>query len=163
MSSLDSSIDERRLQRLKGKQQRMAGFAFVATLNAANRMYQGAKKRRERRTAIEEGTMTLEEATKKKRMDSIQNAAAIAGAGASLRAAMIKSRECRSLKMERAEYNFKKAEYMEMKAEHGARVRMQQAKARERRQNLSRRDEDSESSGGSPLPQVTQGRDASLE
>jgi hypothetical protein len=62
---------------MKGKQFLTAGLATVATIHAANNVYQSIEKRKARNKLVESGKMTEEEAKKLKSKALLQDAASV--------------------------------------------------------------------------------------
>ena len=73
----NSSDDEKRVKRAKGKELLGAGLALVSTLNAATNIYEMFEKRGARQRAVQEGEMSPEEVRKLKAKATLQNAASV--------------------------------------------------------------------------------------
>ena len=76
-SVANSSEDEKRVKKAKGKELLGAGLALVSTLNAATNIYEMFEKREARQSAIMEGETTPEEARKLEAKATLQDAASV--------------------------------------------------------------------------------------
>ncbi len=106
----DSSEDERRVKKMKGKQLLTAGLATVATIHAAHNIYQSMEKREARHKAVEEGEMTPEEARKLKTKAMLQDVASVGIAALGIKGAISEIKEANSIRHECREFGEKKEE-----------------------------------------------------
>lgn len=83
-----SSGDEKSVKKMRGKQLLTAGLATVATIHAANNVYQSYQKREARRKLVEMGEMSPEEAKKLKSKAALQEAASIGIAALGIKGAV---------------------------------------------------------------------------
>lgn len=110
-SDLGSSTDdEKRIKKMKGKQLLTAGLATVATIHAAHNVYQSMEKRHARHKAVQEGTMTPEEARKLKAKATLQDAASIGIATLGIKGAISEIKEANEMRHECKEFREKKDE-----------------------------------------------------
>ncbi|RBQ66697.1 hypothetical protein VDGD_08827 [Verticillium dahliae] len=84
----DSDDDLKTSRRMRGKQVLTSGLAAVATIHAANGVYQSMAAREARQKAVKEGRLSPEEAKKLKAKAMLQDAAQIGLAGLGIKGAM---------------------------------------------------------------------------
>ncbi|KAI9825510.1 MAG: hypothetical protein M1826_007006 [Phylliscum demangeonii] len=80
-SEFSLSEEEKSHRKLKGKEYLTAALATVATVNAANELYESVEKGKKRREALREGKISPEEAKQWKRKGLMKDAAALGLAG----------------------------------------------------------------------------------
>lgn len=104
----DSSDDERRARKMRGKQIITTGLATVASIHAAHGVYQSMGKRKTRQKAVKAGTMSSQEAKALKSKAILEDAASVGlaalgvkGAISELKEAREQSHECKLFKTEK--------------------------------------------------------------
>lgn len=104
----DSSDDERRARKMRGKQIITTGLATVASIHAAHGVYQSMEKRKTRQKAVKAGTMSPQEAKALKSKAILEDAASVGlaalgvkGAISELKEAREQSHECKLFKTEK--------------------------------------------------------------
>ncbi|CAI4213679.1 unnamed protein product [Parascedosporium putredinis] len=104
----DSSDDERRAKKLRGKQIITSGLAAVATIHAAHGVYENMGKRIKQKKALREGRITEEKAHELQSKALLKDTAKIGlaalgvkGALAELKAAQSTSHECKAFRQEK--------------------------------------------------------------
>lgn len=104
----DSSEDEKRAKKMKGKQVITTGLAAVATIHAAHGVYQSMEKRNVRQKAVKEGRLSPVEARKLRSKAMMQDAASVGiaamgvkGAWDELKEARNTTEECRQFQNEK--------------------------------------------------------------
>ncbi|KAK3336520.1 hypothetical protein B0T19DRAFT_41502 [Cercophora scortea] len=132
----DSDEDEKRAKKMRGKQILTTGLAAVATIHAAHNVYQSVEKRKKRQKAVNDGTMSTEDAKKLRKRALWQDAASVGIAALGIKGAISELKEVRETTHEMHEWQEKRAE------RHKRRL--------ERLQRLKNRggDSDSDSDGG---------------
>jgi hypothetical protein len=113
----DSSEDEKRAKKMKGKLALTTGLAAVATIHAAHGVYQSMEKRSARQKAVTEGRLSPAEAKKLKTKAIMQDAASVGiaalgikGAVGELKSARQISKECKEFKQEKVRRHEKRLE-----------------------------------------------------
>ncbi|TFB06411.1 hypothetical protein CCMA1212_002297 [Trichoderma ghanense] len=113
----DSSEDERRAKKMRGKQILTTGLATIATVHAAHGVYKSMEKRKARKEAVKEGLLSSKEAKKLKTKALMQDAASIGiaaigikGALGELKEAREMTRECKKWKEEKIRRHQKRLE-----------------------------------------------------
>ena len=112
-SDLSSSEEERRRKKMRGKEYLTAGLATVATIHAAHSVYQSVEKRKKRQKEVLEGTMSPEEAAKKKRKATLQDAASIGIAALGIKGAVSEWKEMKEQRDECVEFEHSRQEHRE--------------------------------------------------
>ena len=104
----DSSDDERRARKMRGKQIITTGLATVASIHAAHGVYQSMEKRKTRQLAVKAGTMSPQQAKALKSKAILQDAASVGlaalgvkGAISELKEAKDQSHECKLFRAEK--------------------------------------------------------------
>ena len=93
----DSSDDEKRAKKMRGKQIITTGLAAVATIHAANGVYQSMEKRNARHKAVKEGRLSPAEAKKLKTKAMMQDAASVGLAALGVKGAIGELKEAKSM------------------------------------------------------------------
>lgn len=113
----DSSEDERRAKKMRGKQVLTTGLAAIATVHAAHGVYKSMEKRKARQEAVKEGLLSPQEAKKLKTKAIMQDAASVGiaamgikGAFAELKEAREMTHECKKWKDEKVRRHEKRLE-----------------------------------------------------
>ena len=99
--SYSSDNELKKQKRLRNKGLLTAGLASVATIHAVANVHGSMEKRKERHKQVREGTMSVEEARKKKSKAMLQDAAAVGIAAIGIKSA---ASEWKELKEKREEY-----------------------------------------------------------
>jgi len=120
----DSEEDEKRAKKLRGKQIITTGLAAVATIHAANNVYQSMEKRKKRAEAVEEGRLSPEEAKKLKSKAMLQDAAAVGIAALGIKGAISEVKEAREKMHEMREFQELRAQRHERRLERLRRQRL---------------------------------------
>ncbi|TPX17454.1 uncharacterized protein E0L32_003097 [Thyridium curvatum] len=105
----DSSEDEKRAKKMRGKQIITTGLATVATIHAAHNVYQSMEKRNQRHKAVREGRLSPEEAKKLKSKAILQDAASISIAALGIKGAISELKEARERTHEVKQFQEEKA------------------------------------------------------
>lgn len=105
----DSSEDERRAKKMRGKQVITTGLATVATIHAAHEVYSSMEKRNARHKAVKEGRLSAAEAKKLKTKAIMQDAASVGIAALGIKGAISELKEAKHLNHEYIEFNREKA------------------------------------------------------
>jgi hypothetical protein len=114
----DSSEDEKRAKKMRGKQIITTGLAAVATIHAAHNVYQSMEKRQARAKAVREGRLSEEEAQKLKRKAMLQDAASVGIAALGIKGAVDEMKEVKEISHERKEFHKEKAQRHAKREEH---------------------------------------------
>ncbi|KAF7556605.1 hypothetical protein G7046_g6261 [Stylonectria norvegica] len=104
----DSSEDEKRAKKMKGKQLITTGLAAVATIHAAHEVYQSVEKRNARHKAVKEGRLSEQEAKKLKTKAIMQDAASVGIAAMGIKGAIEEMKEAKHLRQECREFKTEK-------------------------------------------------------
>ncbi|KAL6896208.1 hypothetical protein HDV57DRAFT_46465 [Trichoderma longibrachiatum] len=96
----DSSEDERRAKKMRGKQLLTTGLATIATVHAAHGVYKSMEKRKARKEAVKEGLLSSKEAKKLKTKALMQDAASIGIAAIGIKGALGELKEAREMTKE---------------------------------------------------------------
>ncbi|KAH7017821.1 hypothetical protein EDB80DRAFT_298315 [Ilyonectria destructans] len=112
----DSSEDEKRAKKMKGKQILTTGLAAVATIHAAHEVYQSMEKRSARQKAVSEGRLSPAEARKLKTKAIMQDAASVGIAAMGIKGAVSELKEAKHLTHECKEFQAEKARRHEKRA-----------------------------------------------
>jgi hypothetical protein len=126
----DSSEDEKRGKKMRGKQILTGGLAAVATIHAAHNVYQSWEKRNARHKAVREGRLSKEEAAKLKSKALLQDAASVGIAALGIKGALSEMKEVREMNHERKEWEEQKELRHEKRL---ARLKKQQERGSSRR------------------------------
>lgn len=118
---ISSSEEERRHKKMRGKEFLTAGLATVATIHAAHSVYSSYESRQKRHKEVLEGTMSPEEARKKKSKATLQDAASVGIAALGIKGAVS---EWKEMKEQRDECH-----KFESKAEKRKAMRLQKQKS----------------------------------
>ena len=113
----DSSEDEKRARKMKGKQLLTTGLAAVATIHAAHGVYQSMEKRNARQKAVREGRLSPAEAKKLKTKAMMQDAASVGIAALGVKGAIDEMKEAKNLTNECKEFQVEKAHRHERREE----------------------------------------------
>jgi hypothetical protein len=140
----DSSEDEKRAKKMKGKQILKTGFATVATIHAAHEVYQSMEKRHARQKAVKEGRLSPEEAKKLKTKSMLQDAASVGIAALGIKGAISELKEAKEISAECKEFKHEK--------EIRHKRRLERVNQQKRLTNSERRYEDDEDDYHSPAP-----------
>ncbi|KAF7538105.1 hypothetical protein G7Z17_g12709 [Cylindrodendrum hubeiense] len=105
----DSSEDEKRAKKMRGKQIITTGLAAVATIHAAHEVYQSMEKRSARQKAVSEGRLSPAEAKKLKTKAIMQDAASVGIAAMGIKGAVSELKEAKHLTHECKEFQAEKA------------------------------------------------------
>ncbi|KAM0246082.1 hypothetical protein ACHAQJ_010349 [Trichoderma viride] len=104
----DSSEDEKRAKKMKGKQILTSGLAAVATVHAAHGVYKSMEKRKARQKAVKEGLLSPQEAKKLKTKAIMQDAASVGIAAIGIKGAFSELKEAREMTHECREWRSEK-------------------------------------------------------
>ena len=110
---LSTSEEDRRRKKMRGKEYLTAGLATVATIHAAHSVYQSVEKRQKRHKEVLEGKMSPEEAAKKKRKATLQDAASIGIAALGIKGAVSEWKEMKEQRDECMEFEHSRQEKRE--------------------------------------------------
>ena len=116
-SSMDSETEKKTRRKMRGKEYLTAGFATVATLNAAHELYESVEARNKRHKEVMEGTLSPEEARKKKAKAQMKDAVAVGIAGLGVKGAYDTWRETQETRKECHEFDERRAEHRRKKLE----------------------------------------------
>ncbi|KAI5463020.1 hypothetical protein BGZ63DRAFT_412719 [Mariannaea sp. PMI_226] len=105
----DSSEDEKRARKMKGKQIVTTGLAAVATIHAAHEVYQSMEKRKARQKAVAEGVLSERKAKKMKTKAVVQDAASVGIAALGIKSAFQEMKEAKHMTHECREFKAEKA------------------------------------------------------
>jgi hypothetical protein len=136
----DSSEDEKRARKMKGKQILTTGLAAVATIHAAHEVYQSMEKRNARHKAVKEGRLSPEEAKKLKTKALLQDAASVGIAAMGIKGAVSELKEAK-------EINHECKEFLEQKT-----LRHQKRRERQRQLGGSQRSRSRADTGSHSVP-----------
>lgn len=106
----DSSEDEKRAKKMRGKQIITTGLAAVATIHAAHGVYQSMEKRNVRQKAVKEGRLSPAEAKKLKTKALMQDAASVGIAALGVKGAVDELKEARHLTNECQKFQSEKVQ-----------------------------------------------------
>lgn len=118
----DSSEDERRHKKMKGKQILTTGLAGVATIHAVHGVYESMEKRQARQKAVKEGRLSSAEAKKLKTKAIVQDAASIGIAALGIKGAISELKSAKDLTHECHEFKQQKALRHEKRLERRKRI-----------------------------------------
>lgn len=113
----DSSEDERRAKKMRGKQAITTGLAAIATVHAAHGVYKSMEKRKARQKAVKEGLLSPQEAKKLKTKAIMQDAASVGIAAIGIKGALSELKEARERTHECKEWRSEKARRHEKRLE----------------------------------------------
>lgn len=113
----DSSEDEKRAKKMRGKQVITTGLAAVATIHAAHEVYSSMEKRNARHKAVKEGRLSPAEAKKLKTKAIMQDAASVGIAAMGIKGAIAEMKEAKHLTQECKEFQEEKARRHERRLE----------------------------------------------
>ncbi|KAM5356269.1 hypothetical protein ACJ41O_002915 [Fusarium nematophilum] len=105
----DSSEDEKRAKKMRGKQIVTTSLAAVATIHAAHEVYSSMEKRNARHKAVKEGRLSEAEARKLKTKAIMQDAASVGIAAMGIKGAISELKEAKHLTHECKEFQQEKA------------------------------------------------------
>ena len=106
----DSSEDERKSKKLRGKEFLTAGLASVATIHAAHSVYQSMHARNVRHKEVLEGKISSAEARKKKNKARLQDAASIGIAALGIKGAIGEWKEMKEQREEHQQFEKERRE-----------------------------------------------------
>jgi hypothetical protein len=118
----DSSEDEKRARKMKGKQLLTTGLAAVATIHAAHGVYQSMEKRNARQKAVREGRLSPAEAKKLKTKAMVQDVASVGIAALGVKGAIDEMKEAKHIGHECKEFKSEKARRHERREERRKRL-----------------------------------------
>ncbi|KAL6833133.1 hypothetical protein J3E69DRAFT_127818 [Trichoderma sp. SZMC 28015] len=124
----DSSEDERRAKKMRGKQIITTGLATVATVHAAHGVYKSMEKRKARKEAVKEGLLSSQEAKKLRAKAIMQDAASIGIAAIGIKGALSELKEARDMTHECREWRSEKERRHEKRAERQKRQKLGERK-----------------------------------
>lgn len=104
----DSSEDEKRAKKMRGKQVLTTGLAAVATVHAVHGVYKSYEKRKARQEAVKEGLLSAQEAKKLKAKAIMQDAASVGIAAIGIKGALSELKEAREMTHECREWRSEK-------------------------------------------------------
>ncbi|RFU72372.1 hypothetical protein TARUN_9888 [Trichoderma arundinaceum] len=113
----DSSEDERRAKKMRGKQVLTTGLAAIATVHAAHGVYKSMEKRKARQKAVKEGLLSSKEAQKLKTKAIMQDAASVGIAAIGIKGAFAELKEARDMAHECKEWRNEKVKRHERRLE----------------------------------------------
>ncbi|KFA61304.1 hypothetical protein S40285_05988 [Stachybotrys chlorohalonatus IBT 40285] len=105
----DSSEDEKRVKKMKGKLVLTTGLAAVATIHAAHEVYQSMESRSARQKAVSEGRLSPAEAKKLKTKAMMQDAASVGIAALGIKGAVEELKGAKKMRSECREFQQEKA------------------------------------------------------
>lgn len=106
----DSSDDEKKAKKMKGKQILTTGLAAVASIHAAHEVYQSMEKRSARQKAVKEGRLSPAQAKKLKTKAIMQDAASVGIAALGVKSAYGELKSAKHMKDECKSFEAAKAE-----------------------------------------------------
>ena len=122
----DSSEDEKRARKMKGKQILTTGLAAVATIHAVHGVYRSVEKRTVRQKAVREGRLSPAEAKKLKTKAIMQDAASVGIAALGVKGAIDEfkeakhlTNECRAFHDEKVRRHYRREEKRQQLKEFG--------------------------------------------
>ncbi|KAL6911158.1 hypothetical protein GGI43DRAFT_38968 [Trichoderma evansii] len=104
----DSSEDEKRAKKMRGKQVLTTGLAAVATVHAVHGVYKSYEKRKARQEAVKEGLLSSQEAKKLRAKAIMQDAASVGIAAIGIKGALSELKEAREMSHECREWRSEK-------------------------------------------------------
>lgn len=107
---ISSSEEDRRRKKMRGKELITAGLASIATIHAAHSVYQSVEARNKRHKEVLEGTMTPQEASRKKNKARLQDVASVGIAALGIKGAVSEWKEMKEQRKECLEFDDKRAE-----------------------------------------------------
>ncbi|KAL7930867.1 hypothetical protein V8C35DRAFT_129378 [Trichoderma chlorosporum] len=113
----DSSEDERRAKKMRGKQMITTGLAAIATVHAAHGVYKSMEKRKARKEAVKEGLLSPQEAKKLRAKAIMQDAASVGIAAIGIKGALSEMKEAREMTHECREWRNEKVRRHEKRLE----------------------------------------------
>ncbi|UKZ78008.1 hypothetical protein TrVFT333_005742 [Trichoderma virens FT-333] len=113
----DSSEDERRAKKMRGKQVITTGLAAIATVHAAHGVYKSMEQRKARKEAVKEGLLSSQEAKKLRAKAIMQDAASVGIAAIGIKGALSELKEARDMTHECKEWKSEKVRRHEKRLE----------------------------------------------
>lgn len=120
----DSDDDERRAKKMRGKQLITSGLAGVATIHAAHEVFENWEKRKARKKAVHDGSLSKVKAKKMKTKALIQDVTAVGIAAMGVKGALDNVKEAKEMQDECKHFQYEKARRHEKRQQRRKRVEM---------------------------------------